>query len=224
LKNKIWAILYNFLKKTYQTIFGAYGLSSLLSKEIDNNWTILDAGCGRTSALQGVNKGSYSVGLDSYKPYLIKIRGLSVHNACVLGDVRALPFKFNSFDCVVATEILEHISKRDGLKMLAEIERVAKNKILMTTPNGFLSTYAGPDDNPDETHLCGYDVNELVNLGFRVYGYHGLKACWTVQQGQAVIRFRPRWLFTIFMDITELFVFYYPSKAFQLFITKDIRG
>jgi hypothetical protein len=215
--------LYNFLKKIYRTIFGAYGLPSLLSKEIDNDWTILDAGCGRTSALQGVNKGSYSVGLDFYKPYLIKIRGLSAHNACVLGDVRALPFKSNSFDCVVATEILEHLSKLDGLKMLAEIERVAKKKILMTTPNGFLPTYAGPDDNSDETHLCGYDVSELVNLGFRVYGFHGLKVCWTVQQGQAVIRYRPKWLFTLLMEITWLFAFYHPSKAFQFFIIKNIR-
>jgi len=108
--------LINLLKRIYGKVFGAYSLSSLLSKEVEDGWTILDVGCGRTSSFMAVDKGSYRIGLDIYVPYIHKIRRLSVHNAYILGDARALPFKSKSFDCSVATEILEHLTKHDGLR------------------------------------------------------------------------------------------------------------
>lgn len=215
--------MYNFLKRIYRKLLGVYNLSSLLSKEIEDEWKILDVGCGRTSSLKGVEKGAYRVGLDIYRPYILKSRKLSVHDYYVLADARALPFKCNSFDCAVATEILEHLTKHDGLRMIKEMERVVKKKILMTTPNGFLPTYAGPDDNPEETHLCGYTADELKKLGFRVWGFHGLKTFWTIKHGQSVVKFRlPKILSTLLIDITELFVYHFPSLAFQFFFVKDL--
>jgi len=116
--------LHKLFKKTYRKLFGKYkyGLSYLLSKEIDDIWTILDVGCGRSSPLRMVKKDSYKVGIDHYEPYISKSKEQSIHNKYVLGDVRALPFKTNSFDCVIATEVLEHLNKKDGLKMLQEME------------------------------------------------------------------------------------------------------
>ena len=215
--------LNNMLKKMYQKIFGPYRLVSLLVKEIENNWTILDTGCGRTSPLKKVNKGHYRVGIDFFKPYIMKMKTLSVHNAYVLADVRALPFKSKSFDCVVATEIIEHLSKDDGLKMFEEIENIAAKKIIMTTPNGFLPTFAGPEDNPDETHLCGYTESELKKLGFKVRGLNGLKSFWTIKDGQSVIKFRlPKIISSLIINLTEPFAFHRPSLAFQFFFTKDV--
>lgn len=215
--------LFDMLKRMYQKIFGPYRLVSLLSKEIEDNWTILDTGCGRTSPLKEVNKGKYRVGADIYKPYIMKMKTLSAHNAYVLTDVRALPFKAKSFDCIVATEIIEHLSKDDGLKMLEEIESVAAKKIIMTTPNGFLPTSAGPEDNPDEIHLCGYTESELNRLGFKVWGLHGLKYFWTIKDGQSVIRFRlPKIISSLIINISEPFAFHRPSLAFQLFFTKNV--
>ena len=43
------------------------------------------------------------------------------------------------------------------------MERVAREKIILTTPNGFLPTYAGPRDNPEEKHLSGWTYDELKN-------------------------------------------------------------
>ena len=211
------------LRKTYHKLFGKYTLSFLLSRQIEDEWTILDVGCGRISSLTGVEKGAYRVGLDIYEPYILKVRGLSTHHAYVLGDGRVLPFKSKSFDCAVATEILEHLDIHDGLRMIKEIERVVKRKILMTTPNGFLPTYAGPDDNPEETHVCGYSVDRLKDLGFRVWGFHGSRTLWMIKDGQAVVRFgSTRILSDLFISITELFVYHVPSLAFQLFFMKDL--
>lgn len=214
--------LKDLLEKIYHKTFGRNNLFSLLRREIEDGWTILDVGCGHHSSLIGIKKGSLKVGLDHYEPYISKSRSQSVHDFYVLGDARELPFEANSFDCALATEVLEHLDKQEGSKMIKEMERVAKKKILLTTPNGFLPTYPGPNDNPDEAHLSGWTVDDVKDLGFKVYGISGLKALWKVESGQAVIRFKPRKVFGRLVEITELFVYYYPSLAFQLFLVKNI--
>lgn len=218
--------LKNLLKKIYYRTFGRNSLFSLLRKEIEDGCTVLDVGCGRTSCLTGIKKGSIRVGLDHYEPYISKSKIGSVHDFYVLGDAIELPFEANSFDCIIATEILEHLHKQDGLRMIKEMERVAKNKILMTTPNGFLPTYPGPDDNPDEAHLSGWTVAELKKLSFKVYGISGLKALWRIRDGQAVMWLTPKRfpvLTAIIADMTSPLVYKYSHRAFQLFFVKNIK-
>jgi 2-polyprenyl-3-methyl-5-hydroxy-6-metoxy-1,4-benzoquinol methylase len=214
----------DFLRGIYLRTLGRYHLSALFTREIAANWTILDIGCGRDSSLRGLNAKRFSVGLDIYMPYLLQSRKSAVHSDYVLADAKALPFRAETVDCAVATELLEHLNKPDGLTMLTEIERVVKRKILMTTPNGFLPTYAGPDDNPEETHLSGYTLAELRNLGYQVHGFHGAKRLWKIKQGRAVLRFRPEWLFYWLRTLSELIAFNRPASAFQFFFTKDLRG
>ena len=62
---------------------------------------------------------------------------------------------------------------------------------------------------------CG--ARELKKLGFKVRGLNGLKALWRVDSGRAVSKFKSRKIFTFLVDITELFVYHYPSLAFQFF-------
>ncbi len=205
--------IFSLIKNVYRNVFGTYNLSNLLSQEIENECSILDVGCGRTSALMKIRKGSFRIGIDIYKPYIEEIKGFSVHDGYCLCDVRELPFKSKSFDCAIATEILEHLEKQEAFKMLQEIERVTRKKILMTTPNCFLATYPGPYDNPDETHLSGWFYDELKNMGFKVYGFHGLKYLWTIKAGQAVPRF-PKKLFAMLIDMSSSFAYKYPCKAF----------
>jgi len=111
--------LTNLLKRMYRGLFGTYRLSSLLCKEFEDEWKILDVACGRSSALTGVGckKKIYTVGLDFYEPYISKSKKLSIiHNEYILGDARILTsiFKPKSFDCAIATEVLEHLNNNDG--------------------------------------------------------------------------------------------------------------
>ena len=212
------------LKNIYHNYIGTHNLQALLKKEIEESWSILDIGSGRNSCLTSLGKKGWRVGIDHYMPYLETSKQDHVHDENVLGDVRALPFKDNSFDCAVATEIIEHMEKEDGHLMLREMERVSRKRILLTTPNGFLPTLPGPDDNPDEAHICGWTTPELQGLGFKVYGFNGPKGLWTLKEGRSTMRAVPESLpivTSIVTDIASSMVYNNPDKAFQLFFIKD---
>jgi len=220
--NRVFKYYKKFIKNIYLKLFEAHRLTALVDKEIQDNWTILDAGCGRSPLLKKIKKGTYKVGLDIYEPYIFESKKQLIHDDYILGDVRALPFESNSFDCAVSIEVLEHLNKADGLKMIKEMERVARKKIILTTPNGYLPAYAGSGDNPEEKHLSGWTYKELRKLGFRVYGLNGLKIFWTIKHGQAVTRIRVPILSTLLVDISEFFGYCHPSLAFQFFFVKNL--
>lgn len=57
----------------------------------------------------------------------------------ISGNIRELPFKNNTFDTIVALEVIEHLYKDEHSKVLEEILRVSKAdaSIYISTPNKF---------------------------------------------------------------------------------------
>jgi len=217
--------MFNFFKKIYNRSFlGKNKLTNLIDQELKDDWTILDVGCGKCSPLEKINRKVYKTGLDFYKPYIEESSKKHIHDNYIIGDVRELPFKDKSFNCAISIEVIEHLKKDDGLKMIKEMERVAKDKIILTTPNGFLPTYAGPNDNPEESHISGWTCEELEKLGFQVYGFNGLKFLWTIKNGKAIIKgdLRPPWS-AFLVDLTQLIAYNHPQKAYQLIFIKEIK-
>lgn len=53
----------------------------------------------------------------------------------VVADIRKLPFKKNSFDCVYACEILEHIPYSNFKLALSELKRVTNKYVLVSIPS-----------------------------------------------------------------------------------------
>ncbi len=54
----------------------------------------------------------------------------------VEGSVLALPFKDHSFDYVISSDMLEHLTSRDRGKAISEMIRVAKKKVIFGVPCG----------------------------------------------------------------------------------------
>ncbi len=44
------------VRKIYFKLLGAYRLTALIAKELQDDWTILDIGCGRSSPLKEIKK------------------------------------------------------------------------------------------------------------------------------------------------------------------------
>lgn len=94
----------------------------------------LDLGCGNGVSTSGI-KGSLVVGLDLSEKELVKSKKKYPRNFFVVGDARRLPFKSNSFDLIVAINMLHHVENPDIV--LKECFRVLKKggKILTVDPN-----------------------------------------------------------------------------------------
>jgi len=132
---------------------------------------LLDVGCGRHSFMSEVIKAQRfdAVGLDIFESNVEQAKGNKVYQDVLVGDARQLPFKDKEFDMAVSIEVLEHLDREDGEKALAELERVSRETVLITTPVGE-SVHHDYYGNPYEEHKYTWSLEELRAKGFTVRG------------------------------------------------------
>jgi len=99
---------------------------------------LLDAGChdgASTAALAA--KAALAVGVDIDLPALQHGKRRYTSVRYVAGSGAALPFADESFDCVVFSEVLEHIPAIAEEQCIAELRRVTRRggTLLLTTPH-----------------------------------------------------------------------------------------
>lgn len=147
----------------------------LVQRELPGVTSVLDVGCGLSSPLREIPKRFYSVGVDVFKPTLTALKAYKSYDDLVLADGRHLPFKGKIFDVVLSLEVIEHMNKQEGYNFLIHLSRLAKKKLIVSTPSGFLPQ-GEYDNNVHQRHLSGWCENEFKALGFRVVGFGGLKS------------------------------------------------
>lgn len=199
---------------------GDYPYYGLLSWELRSMQSVLDVGCGSNSPLVKVRKHFYSVGVDIHRPSIVVSRRQKIHDEYKIGNVFDINrfFKKQSFDAVVALDLIEHLPKEKGRKLLVKMIKLAKKKVILLTPNGFIQQIPY-DGNEFQRHLSGWTIEDFKRFGFRVYGMRGLK--W-LRGEYATITWKP-WLFwAAISTLSELLVFFIPQLANQLFVVKDI--
>jgi len=121
-------------------------------------------------------KGPQITGLDGYPPALEEARRAGTHDDYVSGNVVELGkrFKPGQFDACIALDVIEHLPKETGWQMLAEMERIARRKVIILTPNGFLPQKS--HDGDLQEHLSGWTAPELRSKGYEVVGMYGVKS------------------------------------------------
>jgi hypothetical protein len=80
-----------------------------------------------------------------------------------------LPFREKAFNIVLALDMVEHLKKEDGIKLISNMEKLAKRLVIITTPNGFTSGKV-VNRNILQLHMCGYTIRELKQFGYKVRG------------------------------------------------------
>lgn len=134
--------------------------------------SILDIGCGRGEPMQFINrKGQFlTVGADIFKPYLRECQRQGIHDSYVLCDIRSLPFRNKSFDIVLCMQVLEHLEKEVGRKLIEAMEKIARQQVIISTPLG-RSEQHPYDGNLYQEHRRIWSPAELRMLGYKVRGY-----------------------------------------------------
>lgn len=87
--------------------------------------SILDAGCGTGYNLKCLEKYGVSTGVDINNNALVYCRKRGI-NRISRASVLELPFRDESFDLVVSTDVLYHRAVQDDLTAIKEIYRVLK--------------------------------------------------------------------------------------------------
>ncbi len=135
---------------------------------VPNGWSILDLGCGRGEKAALFRRPKCSItGVDRWLPYLQECRGSNACDNFVICDVRQLPFREKSFDLIICLELLEHLNKDQASKLLEDMERIAKRRIVLSLPVGTHIQHAY-DDNPYQEHLSSWAPSELRSRGYKV--------------------------------------------------------
>lgn len=211
---------YKWLARIFHT------LDYCLQQELRDCESVLDLGCGPSSPLRHCPSIRYSVGVEPYQPYLDASRAKGIHTEYRNQKIEDLDFPPASFDAVIMIEVLEHLPEEVGYQILRKAEYWAKKKIVVSSPNGFLPQQE-IDGNHLQKHLSGWDLQKMKQLGFSVRGLAGFK--WLRQEAQThtmgesllvSMRFRPRFFWFIVATLSQIFTYYFPRAAFELFSVK----
>lgn len=214
----------NILRKIHDSVFGSY--IDELKKTTNGHKSILDVGCGVDSPVQFLSRDMYRVGVDVYAPAIESSKKRGIHNEYFEMNTDDLDRQFDddSFDCVLASDVIEHVTKEQGLALIEKMESIAKYKVIVFTPRGFVpqDEYEG---NPWQIHKSGWEVAEMQNLGYQVIGINGLKSVWNIsflwkKRDDAGLFVRV--VRKLLVDLTQLYARNHPEHAYQIMCTKTV--
>jgi len=195
-------------------------LTYYLDRELEDCNSVLDLGCGPNSWLQ-TGSTRYSVGVEVFEPDLKESMRKGLHTHYILADVRKIEFKESSFDAVLASEVIEHLTKEEGYALIENMVRWARKKVIISTPNGLVHpSQTRIDYSPYQQHLSGWNIDELKKLGFKVKGARGWRAL-RDHEGE-IMRFKPEFFWQAISGLTALVLYNFPAYSVALFCVKTI--
>ncbi len=169
----------NFFKRIFFflgffTVRLSHPLEYHILRELMDCDSVLDLGCGRHSMIGILPKSIKKTGVDIFKPYIAEAQQSNRHNCYITADITKIEFKEKSFDAVALLDVLEHLTEEQGAVLIGKIEKWARKKVVIFTPNGHVDQDAY-DENPYQVHKTGWHRQALEGLGYKVTGVGGLK-------------------------------------------------
>ena len=136
---------------------------------------VLDLGCetGVWGAILNKEKRHEFTGVDVYKPYLDICAKNGNYQKLIKADLTKINFKSKSFDIVFLFQVIEHLKKANAIKLIKKSINIARKGVLISVPNGYCEQELY-EHNLYQKHLSNWTVDDLEELGFRVFG-QGLK-------------------------------------------------
>lgn len=147
--------------------------------------SVLDLGCGvgRTGYLLWENQlAPRRVGVEIDRGYRERALELGVYERVEHADLsRGIPEPDKSFDVVVCAQLLAHLERRDGERLLDECARVAVDRVVVTAQVG--APPLRSRSNPNESDCSQWTSDDFRQRGYRVQGF-GSRASRNVHGGR----------------------------------------
>lgn len=222
---KIKYLLRKIFFKTINKKEGIFRVTKVLGEQISkySKGECLDAGCG-TGEYFNLMNGDRITGFDITDKYLKKIdikKFIGKSIKLIKADIRKPPFKPRSFDFVLCAEVLECLSRKDSIMAIKKLESLCKKGgyVIISVPNKncILTSirellYDNKYGRPNKTFTNigrTFAKEELINMGYRVYGCFGYVTYWKIR-------------FTFILNILDFFAWYIPNIGGTLVAIKKI--
>lgn len=189
----------------------------------DDFVTILDVGTGTGGPMEIINskKKFKATGIDIYMKYLEVCRAKGIYKKLIEQDVRFLKIKDKSYDVVICSHVVEHLTKKEGLALIQKLERIAKKRVVIAVPVGHLHQEAY-DDNEHQKHKSQWYPNDLRKMGYIVVG-QGLRAIYG-EQNMVKNYGRLSYLIFLFSILFQPLLLIKPELGVYMLAKKEIPG
>lgn len=159
--------LYAFLPFTYPDI---------IARQLKGMKSILDVGCGEgeLTATIRLRIPAFCVGIELDPPSLTEAKRNRTHDEYVLADARFLPFRPESFDAVLCSQVIEHLEKESGLKVIRETEKVGISVVIISTTVGYIPFLPLNSVTRQQIHRSAYYPQEFASRNYKVT-FQGMK-------------------------------------------------
>ena len=106
-----------------------------ISKLIPKPESVLDIGCGDGTLLVNIST-EQKVGVDLNTPYAERMKNANV--MFVKADATHLPFKSETFDLIIASEVLEHLDDPNSCVRCVKEALKIRGHFLVSVPNDYM--------------------------------------------------------------------------------------
>ncbi len=139
---------------------------------IPDNSTVLDLGCGNGLPFRQTNF-PLLIGIDIFR----KKFNMPEYNILLYQDIRTIDklTADKSFDVVSAIDVIEHLEKEEGYKLLKEMERIAKEMVMVFTPLVWSKNNEAVEDekcwaygNENNYHKSLWSERDFIKLGYEI--------------------------------------------------------
>ncbi|CAN5233787.1 hypothetical protein BH09PAT2_BH09PAT2_02460 [soil metagenome] len=189
-----------------------------LQKQLSDCESVLDIGCCGGSPIRYI-PFTRAVGVELDEEYIKTAKKNRTHDEYVQADAKKIDtlFKPKEFDACVALDLIEHLTKKDGLTLIKNMERLAKKKIILFTPNGYMNQKN--EEQPLQDHHSGWTAQEMKELGFHVVGMLGPK---TLRTDQHVLKGN-KYITGLVSEIAQfIYIHDQPEKAAAIMCIKAV--
>lgn len=207
-----------------------FSYMKLLRDFVGEAKTILDLGCedGRLLTLLSDGKDWKVTGVDIFQKNVNRTAKRKIYVKAIKGDIVEISKKLirekKKFDVVFCSQVIEHIDRKKGEEFLGLVDKLAKEKIIIGTPRGFMEQpHAFLGDNPHQVHKSGWSEDDFRRRGYKVYGI-GFGPVWS-EEGLGRTYSKPvAVLASIISYVFSPIVYYFPFLAAGILCTKEIKG
>lgn len=104
-------------------------------------------------------------GIEGFAGYITPVHDWAYNKVMIADALECLAtLPDNSYELLIAIDILEHFDKDEGLRFLAQLRRVASKAALISTPKDFYEQHV--EANPLEDHRSHWSEEDLQGAGF----------------------------------------------------------